>query len=160
MSNLRKPTQLKIIHGTFRPTRTNAAEPQLPPEAPPRPTHLSRGALAEWDRLADQLLGMRILTRVDGAALELLACAFAEARELESFLRKHGRTYQCGVVIRPRPEVAMLQVKRREVARLLGLFGLTPTDRSRVNAAPPPSPARTRVAGAPARTTDADEEFT
>jgi phage terminase small subunit len=90
----------------------------------------------------------------DFAALEQLACAYAEAQELRAFVRKHGRTYDTinpkgSTLSRPFPQVRMLRDVERQVLLLLGRFGLTPADRPGVSAA----------AAAPGRR-DPDNEFT
>lgn len=143
MPRPRKPTVLKLVAGTLRPGTTNPAEPNRPRGAPKAPSYLSVNERAAWDRFAAALLKMRVLTPDYWAALEQLACAYAEGVELRTVLREHGRTYETngpsGRMIRPRPEVALLRAADRQVLLLLGRFGLTPSDASNVSAMPDPS---------------------
>lgn len=143
MARPRKPTVLHLIDGTSRPARSNPNEPQRPLGAPEPPSYLSRSERAAWDRFAALLLDMKVLTADYWAALEQLACAYSEAQELRAVLRKKGRTYETksengSVMIRPRPEVALLRAAERTQLTLLGRFGLTPSDRPNVAAGPDP----------------------
>lgn len=111
--------------------------------APPAPKHLAADERAAWDRFVATTLKMRVLTPDDWASLEHLACVYAEAQRLRAVLRKEGHTYsmttgQGSVMIRPRPEVAMLRALGAELVSLYAHFGLTPADRANVSAAPNP----------------------
>lgn len=141
MARPRTPTTLKLIRGTLRPGRTNPLEPVRPKGAPKAPTYLSLRERAAWDRFASDLLKMRVLTPDYWAALEQLACAYAEGQQHRAALREHGWTYETvgesgNRMIRPRPEVVLLRAADRQVLNLLGRFGLTPADNSHVSAMP------------------------
>ena len=143
MSGRTLPTVIKINRGTMKSTRVNPHEPKSPLGAPPRPSYLSKEEREVWDSYAAILLGMRVLTKNDGAALEQLACSTAEANRLRAVIRKKGNTYetttpQGSTMVRPRFEVGMLRAVNCEVAMLLARFGLTPGDRPNVSAAPDP----------------------
>ena len=145
MARPRKPTHLKLVTGTLRKTRANPDEPKLPHGLPPRPRDLSPSERAAWDRFGATLTKMRVCTPEDFAALELLACTYAEVQDLTAYLRKNGWTYQTvstevpgGFMVRPHPEAALLRAARRFLLVMLGRFGLTPSDRPGVNAGPDP----------------------
>lgn len=67
----RKPTNLKILEGTFRKDRA-ANEPKPVPIAPPKPAWLKCAAGEIWKQLAPDLDAVGCLTRVDGPAFALL----------------------------------------------------------------------------------------
>jgi P27 family predicted phage terminase small subunit len=141
MGRPRRPTVLKLIDGTIRPADANPNEPRVPPGVPEAPAYLSKNERAAWDRFVEVLSKMRVLTTADFAALEQLACAFAEAKELRAFIRKNGRVYEMftehgAKMRRPHPELTLLAKADRQVINLLGRFGLTPSDRSNVVATP------------------------
>jgi P27 family predicted phage terminase small subunit len=140
MARIKTPTVLHLP--SHRPA--NPYEPKSPVEAPPVPAHLAPDERAAWHRFAATALKMRVLTADDWAALEHLACSYAEARRYRAVLRKQGRTYTTvsrndSTMIRPRPEVAMLRTVNKELVGLYARFGLTPADRTNVKARPDPT---------------------
>lgn len=149
-----KPTTLKIIAGTARPSRINAAEPQPALAEPDAPECLSDCARKHWDRLSAMLYSMHVLTQMDEEALAALCEALGDAEKARASLAHPavdggGRqlcaggslTYvtdgKAGPMIRPRPEVTMIADADRRVALWLSRFGLTPADRARVQVSEP-----------------------
>lgn len=161
----KEPRILHAIKGTDRADRRNEAEPVTPARAPRRPAWLdgrSRGGRL-WKDLAELLAEMRVMTPADEHALALLSDALAEYVELRAWVRRNGRTYESvwalgeddddadadgGVVMRkmrrPNPEVAMYQDAFKRVRSLLPEFGLTPSARARLKAAPEKVPDELR----------------
>ena len=78
------PTALKMIRGTARPDRVNAAEP-MPAQLVPgtRPPSWLRGARRQraWRDLVDLLTAQRLLTVMDQAALGILVDAYGDYLE-------------------------------------------------------------------------------
>jgi len=149
-----KPTILKVIAGTARPSRINAAEPRPAPAGPDAPDSLSDCARKHWDRLSAMLSAMRLLTQADGEALAALCEALKDGETARASLALpavdgSGRklcaagalTYvtegKAGPMIRPRPELAIIADADRRVAMWLSRFGLTPADRARVRVSEP-----------------------
>lgn len=136
-----KPTHLKLVTGTARPSRINKNEPKMRREIPSAPAHLSDGAKESWGYVAVILDEMGVLTRADRVALEGLCEAYTELRAARKSLADAGSiTYETtnatgGKMIRPRPELAMIADADRRLMAWLTKFGLTPADRSRVSAA-------------------------
>ncbi|MGH9419660.1 MAG: hypothetical protein ACRD3J_06790 [Thermoanaerobaculia bacterium] len=60
-----KPTQVKILEGTFRPDRARPDEPQPPAGDILKPTFLKKRASELWDEYAPLLEKMGTLTVVD-----------------------------------------------------------------------------------------------
>lgn len=155
----RKPTALKVLHGTDRPDRSNPNEPSAQPlgDAPPPSWLKGRGRRA-WAEVAAILTEMGVATVADRVALALLCDVYAEYIEARDAVRKLGTVYESrvmkahsrradgdpeefdpealSVMIRPRPEVAMASDAWRRINTMLQQFGLTPASRSKVSGAP------------------------
>jgi P27 family predicted phage terminase small subunit len=151
-----KPTALKRIEGTARPDRANPEEPTPPAieVGTEPPTWLrDRRARAYWRELVPVLSDARMLAMTDTTALVILAKAYGRWRAYEDFLEEHGETYDskaatakkpegekpaapASQMLRPRPEVAMRDKAEDRLVLLLGKFGMTPSDRTRVAALP------------------------
>ena len=137
-----KPSHLKAITGNAGKRAANKREPKPRKGIPPCPGHLSLRAKAAWKRLGPELEAMGVLTVADGMALELLVSAYAEYRDAQDLVDREGKTYETvsqsgSVMVRARPEVAMASDAWRRMRAMLAEFGLTPSSRSRVNAADP-----------------------
>jgi|SRR5579872_4082049 len=144
MARPRKPTHLKVVAGTARPSRINANEPKPKKARPEAPAHLSERARAAWDRVAGFLDEMGVLARVDEFAVEGLCEAYAELCAARQSLKEHGAvTYEAatkdgGRIFKPYPEIAMINDADRRFCMWLAKVGLTPADRSRVSVVDPP----------------------
>jgi P27 family predicted phage terminase small subunit len=135
MARPRKPTALKLVTGTFRKDRNNAAEPQ-PKRAIPRcPSHLSDGAKLQWRHFARLLSGMGVLTAADGPALAALAETADDLAVARRALAAHGGalTYATETGFRVYPEVRLISDANKRLASWLARFGMTPADRARVS---------------------------
>ena len=140
-----KPTGLKMVQGTYRKDRANTQEPQLQPAIPLCPSWLSRKAKTAYREVAGLLCDMRVLTKADRKALELACYAYAEWREIVTYLKENGRSYttttEHGTILhRARPECAIEADLYKRVWDALTKFGLTPADRARVKAYAPEKP--------------------
>jgi phage terminase small subunit len=115
----RKPTALKVLSGTLRPSRVNVNEPQPPPGAKP-PPWLPRGGPARkaWNRLAPELTAVGVLKSTDADALALVCMAMAEYQEAITDPVGWRRS----------------DAAAKRLAVLLRDFGLTPATRGRVEA--------------------------
>lgn len=138
MGRPRKPVQLHLVDGTYRPKAHNPNQPVLEVDAPPEPEDFNQEELAAWRRFRDSALALRVLSRHDWAALESLARAYVAHRKLRIWLREHGYAY-----VNPKtkirkayPEARMLREEEYNLNGLLSRFGLTPSDRGKVYAKP------------------------
>lgn len=100
---------------------------------------MSDAARVAWGRLTVLMDRMGVLTEADAYALERLAELYAEIVALQGAIAENGRTYESrteggGMIVRPRPEVAMLADVDRRFRAYLIEFGLTPAARSKVKA--------------------------
>jgi P27 family predicted phage terminase small subunit len=133
-----KPTHLKKLGGTLQPSRTNHNEPIPDVALGLPPDWLSARAKEYWQEIGDLLLGMKLVSYGDSAALMLLCDTLAEYVSLRVSIQKKGRVYENltpgGKVYRPNPEVAMAADAWRRAQRMLVEFGLTPASRGKVSA--------------------------
>jgi P27 family predicted phage terminase small subunit len=140
MPRPRLATELKLLKGTFRPSRERQRA-SGPPLGIPKPSRaLSDAVRAEYDRLVALLEPRGVLTEGDGLVLELGAHALADFWRLDGILLAEGQTYSSAgtkgaVMTRPRPEVAARTDAWRRAVAVLEAVGLTPTARSKVYAA-------------------------
>jgi hypothetical protein len=115
----------KILRGTFRPGRETPGVGSLPVcPLPPPPRRLSAAERRAWLELAPVVDAAGTATEVDVPAFRLLAEALAYSRQ----------------DLAPSARVRALQL----VSSLLGSFGLSPSTRGKVPAAPKP-PTRSPV---------------
>lgn len=128
-----KPTRLKLLTGNPGKRPLNILEPEPGPAIPTCPAHLVPTAKAEWKRLARELYDLRILSRLDRAALAGYCQAYGRWVEAE-------RKLQDTPVILKLPSGYLQQnpwltiaIKQQELMqRFAAELGLTPASRSRV----------------------------
>lgn len=138
----RKPTALHVVQGTARKDRANIDEPKPSPQKPRCPAHLPPKAKTAFKNVCELLEGMGVLTIVDGMALELLCDAYAEWRDLDTLIKKEGRTYKTistsgDEIIKGHPAVAMRSDAWKRIKSMMVEFGLTAASRTKVNAEKP-----------------------
>jgi phage terminase small subunit len=107
-----KPTALKVLEGVH-PFRINGDEPPFPPGSAAAPDWLAGLAREQWDELAPLLAESRVLTVGDRSNLALLCLLYQRWREDPADLKAIN-----------------------QYVRLSLEFGLTPSSRSRLKAAP------------------------
>lgn len=153
MGNPRKPTALKLVDGNpgHRPIAKNEPKPVLIDRA--SCPHRLKGRLRDaWNEVAPVAFAMKIVTDADLVALESLAVALGRVWIAEESLEKPvifrwvdddgvkqemqicgaGEvTYVANGIQRSRAEIGQIQAGLAQVRALLGLFGMTPADRSR-----------------------------
>jgi phage terminase small subunit len=112
----RKPTNLKILQGTYRKDRDSGREPQPPVGIPPKPKWMTKAARKYWRPLMCSI-PPGVMTHADDLAAALLCEALAE--------------YVAATDWRQRSAWAKLTLS------LLREFGMTPASRGRVHVAPP-----------------------
>ena len=83
-----KPTALKLIAGNPGKKRLPQGEPKPMVEAPVPPKHLTAEARVEWERLAPILVRLKLLTKLDRAALAAYCQAWARHVEAEEQVAK------------------------------------------------------------------------
>jgi P27 family predicted phage terminase small subunit len=130
-----KPTKLKVIEGNKGKRRLNTKEPQPRPVAGKRPYWLREQAKRFWSRYVPILTRLGVFTEADGAAMILLAEAYADFRECLEVIKDKDKGYTFTTPSgyeAQRPEVAIMRKARKDMESLLAHFGMTPAARSRL----------------------------
>jgi P27 family predicted phage terminase small subunit len=141
----KKPTQLKLIQGTFRKDRNseNEPEPEKVIEIPKPPSYLTKYAKKLWKVLTAELIEQEILTKVDIPALEACCEAYGRAaheavfrpRDLETgkLMKRTLAEYMKGRNSQTMPEYTAMTKAFNTFKTYLIEFGLTPASRGRIN---------------------------
>lgn len=134
-----KPTAIKALQGNPGRRDLNTQEPQPTETTPQCPSWMDAIGKKEWRRIVPELERMRLLTCIDGAALEGYCQAYARWVEAEKSLKKHGMTFTTpNGYVQQRPEVAIAQKYLTICKAFLAEFGLSPAARSRLQVKKPP----------------------
>ena len=147
MANPKKPTQLKVIHGTFRKDRApkKEPEPKKVTVVPRPPAHLTKYGKKLWKSLAAELVEKGVLTVVDLPALEVCCDAYgiyraakeAVFQPVDPVTRKKGKRtlaeYLRGKNSQTHPEYTAMTRAFYFFKAYLIEFGLTPSSRSKLD---------------------------
>ena len=135
MGRPRKPTRLKLIHGS-RDRHQNKHEP-MPEGNAVAPAWLRDEALIEWQRLAPELERIGILTMADEAEFAIYCQALAEFVEAEARLQKDGKTQTTKDGFeRKSPWCSIRDESWKRLHQAASGFGLNPSARAKVEAKP------------------------
>jgi P27 family predicted phage terminase small subunit len=134
------PTTLKLVRNNPGKRKLPENEPRLPRQLPTCPERFDETRRRAWSDLAQELLGMGVLTAADGIALELAASLLARYREADEHLQaekqiltsKEGGLYQS-------PWGGLSSNLEKKLWNALAAFGMSPADRSRVQVSAPPA---------------------
>lgn len=132
-----KPTELKIIQGTFRKDRATPGRPMPEVEIPSCPAWLGRQAKMEWKRITPHLKKLGLISQIDRSALAAYCQAYHRWWEAETLIKEHGLTFTTDKgYVQQRPEVGIASSAMKQMRMFLTEFGLTPSSRTRITAAP------------------------
>ena len=135
----RKPTARKKIEGTYRPDRAPKNEAEPVSGVPPAPAWFTEGARREWDRLIPELEAVGLATGVDHWALVGYCESFDRYQELGEKIARMGEDrYQESASgwRQVQPEIAEQKQLLDTLCRLSGKLGISPSDRTKVEANP------------------------
>jgi P27 family predicted phage terminase small subunit len=136
-----KPTRLKVLTGNPGKRPLNECEPRPEPVIPECPPELSEVARREWNRLAPELVALRIITNLDRAALAAYCNAYALWAEATEAVQKYGTMIKSpsGFPVQS-PYVAIANRQTDILIRIGSEFGFTPASRSRISTPADPEP--------------------
>ena len=134
------PTALKLLRGNPGHRRINLAEPAPQPAILACPEHLGPIAKAEWARLAPLLHNLRLLTELDRAALASICECWERSVKASEAITKYGLVMRKGDVVSASPFIRIANQNLEQMRKLLTEFGMTPSSRSRIAAAPKQEP--------------------
>jgi P27 family predicted phage terminase small subunit len=119
----------------------NANEPKPEVAIPGCPIELGEVARREWDRMAQQLASLRILTHLDRAALAAYCGAYAMWAEATEAIQKYGTMVKSptGYPVQS-PYVSIANRQAEIMMRIASEFGFTPASRSRISTPTPLGP--------------------
>jgi P27 family predicted phage terminase small subunit len=136
-----KPTALRRLEGNRGKRSFNKNEPVPPKGLPSCPEHLSIVAAAEWDRVAQTLYDMGVLTTIDRAALAAYCQAYGRWVEAEEKLRETPSLFKTpSGYVQQSPWMGIANKQVELMGRYMVELGMTPASRSRVAAENQPSP--------------------
>lgn len=141
-----KPTHLKIVGGNAGKRKLNENEPKFAVSLPPPPAFLSKEAMVEWRRVSQDLYTAGLLSKVDRAVLAAYCQAYGRWEQAEKTLSIMAARDELtnGLMIRTtggnaiqNPIVGIANKAALDMVRYAEQFGMTPSARSRIEAAPP-----------------------
>jgi P27 family predicted phage terminase small subunit len=142
MPNHRKPTRQKELENTLRPDRMNPNEPKVVCCEPGPPDGITQEALEIWHDVAPLLARLKVIAESDRHTLRLYCEGVAQYNECTRVLEKEGRFYETDTgMIREHPASKRQLATMAQLKAYAAALGLSPADRSRVEALPDPSQA-------------------
>lgn len=135
MPNKSKPTNLKLVQGSYRKDRANPSEPKTKAAIPTCPKELSGDARNEWKRITKELYTLGLITQVDRAAISAYCSAWGMFVESERQIAKEGAIAYTpnGMPV----QSPWLQIRNKSLEQLRSYateFGMTPSSRTKVQA--------------------------
>ena len=131
-----KPTRLKVLAGNPGGRKLNQNEPE-PTSFATCPDWLTGEAREEWARIAGELEQLGLLTAIDQTALAAYCSSFKRWRHAERQIEAGGLVVSApsGYPVQS-PWVSISNTALDQMRKFLIEFGMTPSSRSKVNAAP------------------------
>ena len=130
-----KPTALKKLHGNPGKRPLNKAEPQphIGTRTPNAPDWLNDAAKEQWKRYARTMWELGLLTEIDVVAFGAWCTWLALFIEAKDVVENGGMTQTADSGWSGQtPEVNIMGQAWAKVEKLGGLFGMTPSDRSKL----------------------------
>ena len=135
-----QPSKLKLLKGNpgRRPISEDEPRPLIPSCIPEPPIWLEAYAKDEWSVVGPELYRMGLLTVVDLTAFAAYCQSYARWRLAEEHMSENGNTVveETGLERRV-PQAIISQAALVDMNRFGSAFGLTPSARTSIHAAPP-----------------------
>ncbi len=133
-----KPTELKKLEGNPGKRKLNEKEPKPDVAIPECPPHLDGEASKEYKRITEELLKLKIITKIDRATLVAYCQAWADLLHATKMVKKEGEVLYSdkgNAYLNPWKGIQTSSMDR--LARLSSEFGMTPSSRSRLKVETP-----------------------
>lgn len=131
-----KPTALKVLAGNPGHRPLNSAEPEPRRRMPFCPRVLQGEARREWHRMGKILFQAGLLTEIDGPGLMGYCLAYARLLDAEEKVREFGSVVKApSGYLAHSPYLAIANKALEQMRAFLVEFGMTPSSRTRVQAA-------------------------
>ena len=128
-----KPTAIKKLEGNPGKRKLNTKEPIPAKGMPECPQWLLAEAKKEWERLADLMNQMEVLTEVDMAAFAAYCQSYARWKEAQEHITSEGSTFETDKGYQQQtPWVGIANTNQKLMLQAASEFGLTPSSRSRI----------------------------
>ena len=128
-----KPTAVKKLEGNPGKRKLNTKEPVPAKGIPDCPEWLLPEAKKEWERLADLMNQMGVLTEVDMAAFAAYCQSYARWKEAQEHIDSEGSTFETDKGYQQQtPWVGIANTNQKLMLQAASEFGLTPSSRSRI----------------------------
>lgn len=127
-----KPTQLKVVTGTFRKDRANEREPKPTGDLSDAPEHFSEAQRAAWE-YAIQHAPKGLLKKLDLSVLEIWVTACVFHREAAQKVATTGQVIKSpsGYPVM-NPYLANMNKQAQIMLKAAAEMGFTPASRSRI----------------------------
>ena len=113
--------------------KLNTKEPIPAKGMPECPQWLLAEAKKEWERLADLMNQMGVLTEVDMAAFAAYCQSYARWKEAQEHITSEGSTFETDKGYQQQtPWVGIANTNQKLMLQAASEFGLTPSSRSRI----------------------------
>lgn len=138
-----KPTNLKVIEGTFRKDRNNNKQPKLTVSLPDVPQWMLEDAKERFETNAKLLEEMGVVTKADSGIVAQIAMREYEISLLNQDIKSNGYVFikrdKKGDVVmaRANPAVGQRNEALRHLQSLYAECGLTPAARGKVTVLKP-----------------------
>jgi len=132
----KKPTELKLLDGTFRSDRDGDLARKVVPdpitgELVP-PDDFGPVALDYWNTQLPLLLKLGVIREGDEYAFIDLCRAVERVAECDEFFKTEEKYYATETGLRAHPMVGIRKQYNEEKMKLIGKFGRTPADRTNI----------------------------
>lgn len=128
-----KPTAIKKLEGNPGKRKLNTLEPVPANGMPACPDWLMPEAKKEWNRLAELMNQMGVLTEVDMAAFAAYCQSYARWKEAQEHIDSGGSTFETEKGYQQQtPWVGIANTNQKLMLQAASEFGLTPSSRSRI----------------------------
>ena len=128
-----KPTAIKKLEGNHGKRKLNMKEPIPAKGMHECPQWLLAEAKKEWERLADLMNQMGVLTEVDMAAFAAYCQSYARWKEAQEHITSEGSTFETDKGYQQQtPWVGIANTNQKLMLQAASEFGLTPSSRSRI----------------------------
>ena len=143
MPRPKKPKELKLLQGTFRPSREPSNTPEYhESDDYPAPDTLDGLALLTWERLVPLMTEAGVLRDTDLIALEQYCQVYEAWREATEKVLRQGSVLETEIFTKSgdtyiqhskNPAVTAMKEHSTELRGLSGLLGLDPSSRGKIN---------------------------
>ncbi len=128
-----KPTAVKKLEGNPGKRKLNSKEPVPAKGIPACPAWLMPEAKKEWERLAELMNQMGVLTEVDIAAFAAYCQSYARWKEAQEHITSGGSTFETDKGYQQQtPWVGIANTNQKLMLQAASESGLTPSSRSRI----------------------------